>query len=653
MPKMTGARNEALAGLLDADEEGPLGEDDGLSKVAYEEHMARVQAEADAQDKARRLAVAQQQLAEYAAQKEEDAAALLRDAQALARSVGGGQEGGEGLRAATGLGARVEALKNRLAQAAAEAKAYAAQHREDMERSKRSSAQADLPSDDVDMKRPRENGVAKDDEELSDAVTDSDDEDSIEESTMCSSSSSFAERCKYIPLRLSYEERNKLRLLEAALNVSEYTDKVDILSWERRTARVHKQIQKICSILSGLVVAQDYRQGQRLIQSREFCDNARYFQTIFEIGRRYKIMNPDKMRAEYGKMTYMLMDSTDDNIQELLEFRCVAPLKTVSSLLKEKNALQMLQDPMMERATAEIVASDRPRYEIQRDIKAKERAREVIAQKYSSRYGVSRDDILLCLYSISDNNSFLLYNRDPVDRMIKYLTTFFKPDSYDPGFSLSISAGSAGARLSHSHERQYHYVHQTLTLWREISNDMFKLWFLADLDLLDSENCYRLTDTGQGLNRVQQAPRVRKAVFEIIDRCQRRIGHWVGSSVVHLGDHNVPNALMFIDKYTQVPRILNPVVLALEEMPKLYRTPHLRQYIDNAFGSLEDCIKTVLVDFFRHAFDGSGADNFFDAGSCIDGRLTSAWNWCNKIEKKDYHHIFKLAGLVGFDGDFK
>jgi hypothetical protein len=26
--------------------------------------------------------------------------------------------------------------------------------------------------------------------------------------------------------------------------------------------------------------------------------------------------------------------------------------------------------------------------------------------------------------------------------------------------------------------------------------------------------------------------------------------------------------------------------------------------------------------------------NFFDAGSCIDGRLTSAWNWCSKIELK-------------------
>lgn len=38
----------------------------------------------------------------------------------------------------------------------------------------------------------------------------------------------------------------------------------------------------------------------------------------------------------------------------------------------------------MERATAEIVAGDRPRAEIQRDIKAKERAREALVRKYRS-----------------------------------------------------------------------------------------------------------------------------------------------------------------------------------------------------------------------------------------------------------------------------
>ena len=33
-----------------------------------------------------------------------------------------------------------------------------------------------------------------------------------------------------------------------------------------------------------------------------------------------------------------------------------------------------------------------------------------------------------------------------------------------------------GARLTHSHERQYAFVLQSLMLWREIANDMFRLW---------------------------------------------------------------------------------------------------------------------------------------------------------------------------------
>ena len=76
------------------------------------------------------------------------------------------------------------------------------------------------------------------------------------------------------------------------------------------------------------------------------------------------------------------------------------------------------------------------------------------------------------------------------------------------------------------------------------------------------------------------------------------------------------------------------------------------QYVEGVFGDVEGCRLAILTDFFRHGFDGSGADNFYDAGSCIDGRLTSAWNWCSKINKKPYFAVFQMAGFVGFDGSF-
>jgi hypothetical protein len=58
---------------------------------------------------------------------------------------------------------------------------------------------------------------------------------------------------------------------------------------------------------------------------------------------------------------------------------------------------------------------------------------------------------------------------------------------------------------------------------------------------------------------------------------------------------------------------------------------HLGRYINAEWGSTMNCQLAILTDFFTHGFDGSGADNFMDAGSCIDGRLTSAWEWCSKL----------------------
>jgi len=463
----------------------------------------------------------------------------------------------------------------------------------------------------------------------------------------------FTDRAKYIPLRLNLAERKLLRLCEASLNVSEYTDKVDILSWKSKTGRIHEQIRDICAILSGLAVAADYETGQKMIRDRSFEDNAEYFSQAFEIGRRHKILNPESMRTDYGKLIHMLMDSQHPDIQRLLEFKFVRKVLTVYDFLEERQSLSLLKHPDILLATTAIVDRGRTRSEVQQNIKQKEAAVKRLIYKFTSD-NLSEDEIEWCLYSVGDNSSFLVFNRDPVDKMIEMLQESFPENlSNDNRRSLAIRAGSKGARLSHGHSQQFQYALQSLTLWREIQNDMFKLWCLAEEDLLDSGNYYSLRDTGQGLNRVQSAPRIGRAMHEILHRSQRKVGSWIGSSVVHLGDHNVPNALTFIDKYTQVPRILNPIVNVIQAIPRLADNDRVLDMIEKAHGSIKDCQLDILQDFYKHAFDGSGADNFYDAGSCIDGRLTSAWNWCNKLDKKSYFYIFRLAGFTGFDGSFK
>jgi hypothetical protein len=121
----------------------------------------------------------------------------------------------------------------------------------------------------------------------------------------------FIDRAKYIPLRLTFGERKYLRLLDAALQVSEYTDKIDTIGYGlSKPKRIVHQIRELCAILSGLVLAADYKQGQELFTDRNFQSNADFYQTIFELGRRHKIMNPDKMRTTYGKLIYLLQASS-------------------------------------------------------------------------------------------------------------------------------------------------------------------------------------------------------------------------------------------------------------------------------------------------------------------------------------------------------
>lgn len=511
------------------------------------------------------------------------------------------------------------------------------------------------------------------------------------------------EQTKYIPLRLTYDERKNLRLVNSAIAVSDYTNAVD-MPHKNKARRQHIQLQQIVAFLTALVAGHSFCDGQAVLESRNFGEHEVALRSMLEAARRYKITNPEKMRSEYGKLIYLLQDTLDPNVQALLGVNVTAPIQTVYTLCEQKNALAMLDDPKLTTATREILPNEQGQAYSELEIKKKERAVEELVRKYakpdeyssndsygtrnynsswghrswdrdgqrdrSSESDLTADEVRLCLYSISDSQSFLNTNLRPIKECLALLEKYFKlgggraageaaegeeegKEDDDPDTSLAIDVGQGGARLSHSHEVQYNYVKQSLALWAAIVEDMFRLWYLAEQDLLSPEISYDLRHTGQGLQRVQSSPRVYRAMHEILARTKRALGTWVGSSVIHLGDHNVPNALTFIDKYTQVAQILGPLIATLKNIDLACKDDEtgLSAYME-IYGGIEKAKVQILQDFFMHAFDGSGGNNDFDAGSCIDGRLTSAWNWCSQIANKPYYALFRLTGFLSFDGEF-
>ena len=193
--------------------------------------------------------------------------------------------------------------------------------------------------------------------------------------------------------------------------------------------------------------------------------------------------------------------------------------------------------------------------------------------------------------SIADAYTVVDSNVRPVVRMLELLEDNFIPNEHEEKFSLQLSgksrggggygygmgrfgfggggggSSSAGATLSHDHTTQYWFVWQTLKLWEHIQKNMHSLWVAADDDLLSTSSSYSLWNTGQGLNRVQNCPKVARMMGNYLSYVQSAAGRpWVGLSVGHLGDRDVPNALVFIDKYTQVPRILQPIVDFIDGM---------------------------------------------------------------------------------------
>jgi len=496
--------------------------------------------------------------------------------------------------------------------------------------------------------------------------------------------------CRYIPLRLTEDERKLLVLLEAGLNVSEYTDDVDTISRRSKTTRIIEGLRDMISIASGLYICSGLKKGEKLVsQGLESPEAEEFLQKVFEVGRRFKIMNPSKMRSSYGKLMYMLQDAMPRSSQEAIGMNLWKPLEMVTTYLDRKGAIKMLLDSRCKIATMDISSMDeeghpRKRADIDHDLEQKRSAERALVNEFATGDDalLTQDEVERVLASLADANNYLAANVRPVERILSMLTTNFTPASAEKGFSLALGGGGlsgivssysssyygrgygmgssygARAKLSHDHKTHFTFVFQTFTLWREIMKQMYKLWCLADDDLLcggeGHSSGYQLWNTGQGLNRVQRCPKVAAEMSRLLDLARRQVGgSWVGLSVVHLGDRDVPNALIFIDKYTQVPRILAPIVEVIDAIDSpnsaFNSNPAITKYVESQFGSLHKLKLTILCDYFKHGFDGDGDDG----GSCIDGRLTSTWNWCSRVVKKPYYHCFNLAGFQGFDGDWK
>lgn len=286
----------------------------------------------------------------------------------------------------------------------------------------------------------------------------------------------MAERAKYIPVRLTFDERKTLRMVNAAINVSDYTNSVDVV-FKNKAKRHHMQLQYIVAFMSGIVAATGYEKGQEVLADRNFEPHEKMLKNALEIARRYKITNPEKMRSEYGKLVFLMQDAVSSETHSLLGVDINKPIQTVHALLESKGGLRLLEDPGLGTATQEILAEKKDKYTIQNEIKRKEKAASDVVKRHASRT-LKEDDIRICLYSISDNNSFLNSNRKPITDCINLLQEYFRPSSTglerDPSSSLAIDLGSGGSRLSHSHEMQYNYVLQSLNLWAAIVEDTFR-----------------------------------------------------------------------------------------------------------------------------------------------------------------------------------
>lgn len=72
---------------------------------------------------------------------------------------------------------------------------------------------------------------------------------------------------QFIPMRLTEDERVLLNILENALDVSEYTDTVDVFARKPKSDRIIAGLVDILSISSGLMVSNNLSKGEGLMKT--------------------------------------------------------------------------------------------------------------------------------------------------------------------------------------------------------------------------------------------------------------------------------------------------------------------------------------------------------------------------------------------------
>lgn len=444
-----------------------------------------------------------------------------------------------------------------------------------------------------------------------------------------------------IPMRLTPKERGYLEILECALDVSEYTNNVDVaksdiqyygysynpgdvgLNKSMKIQVIEEEHKELKRIMMGLLLANNFIEGSRVLKNKEKKEE--FLQNCFEVGRRYKAANPSMMRDTYQKMMHILQDAINYNpkfigkkFEKTKQFK---PIYTVEMAMKEKGMKLK---------------------ELMKCIRLNEEE-GLTESEIEKKYG---DLGLRVVYSIRDGIEASAKSCGVVFGMLKQLERFKEEKK---NLSLAIRFGVDGSKLTQNHEDHYYFVQQSLKLWWNAMKYMPLLWLMNDRDFL-SGNPYKLVNTGQGLQRLQDCPNVSSIMHKILEitkktMCEGKV--WRGLSVIHLGDRDVPNSLFFIDKYSQIPWILAPVLKTVKRMfnhKELKRLPVYFELISSRSWG-----RAILRHFFQQGFNGSGSDG----GSCIDGRLTSCWNWCSMIEKYSYYPLFLLTDFEGFEGPYK